>query len=133
MKLHPDAQSSLNTVTAYGDTFIDINAQRFESSVLVQPEGSIEFLPHKTFPEMDELFFTKLAGLQPELVILGTGKKQHFPHPKLTRSLIDQRIGLESMTTAAAVRTYNILMAEGRKVLGAFLIEGETTVQTPGI
>lgn len=123
MKLHPDAQSSLNTVTAYGDTFIDINAQRFQSSVLVQPEGSIKSLPIKAFAEMDEPFFAELAEFQPELVILGTGKKQHFPHPKLTRPLIEQRIGLESMTTAAAVRTYNILMAEGRKVLGAFLIE----------
>ncbi len=132
MKLHPDAQSSLNTVTAYGDTYIDINTQRFASSVLVQPEGSIEALALKAFSEMDELFFEKLAELQPELVILGTGKKQRFPHPKLTRSLIDQRIGLESMTTAAAVRTYNILMAEGRKVVGAFLIEGEITAKTSG-
>jgi uncharacterized protein len=123
MKLHPDAQSSLNTVTAYGDTFIDINAQRFESSVLVQPEGRVETLAVKAFPEMDGAFFAKLAELQPELVILGTGLKQHFPHPKLTHTLIEQRIGLESMSTAAAVRTYNILMAEGRKVLGAFLIE----------
>jgi uncharacterized protein len=132
MKLHPDAQSSLNTVTAYGETFIDINAQRFESSILVQPEGSIEALPQRAFPELDEPFFAKLAESQPELVILGTGKKQRFPHPKLTRSLIDQRIGLESMTTAAAVRTYNILMAEGRKVLGAFLIEDEDKVETSG-
>ncbi len=124
MKLHPDAQSSLNTVTAYGDTYIDINAQRFEKTVLVQPEGHVEILTLATFPEMDEPFFSKLAELQPELVILGTGNKQRFPHPKLTRALIEQRIGLESMTTAAAVRTYNILMAEGRKVLGAFLIEG---------
>ena len=126
MKLHPDAQSSLNTVTAYGDTFIDINAQRFEKTVLVQPEGSVETLTLSTFPEMDEPFFAKLAELQPELVILGTGKKQRFPHPKFTHALIEQRIGLESMTTAAAVRTYNILMAEGRKVLGAFLIEDTT-------
>ncbi len=131
MKLHPDAQSSLNTVTAYGDTFVDINAQRFESSVLVQPEGIIETLPHKAFLEMDEPFFAKLAELQPELVILGTGQKQHFPHPRLTHALIEQRIGLESMTTAAAVRTYNILMAEGRKVLGAFLIEGTTPKTSP--
>jgi uncharacterized protein len=130
MKLHPDAQSSLNTVTAYGDTFIDINAQRFEKSVLVQPEGPIETLALKAFIDMDEPFFAKLAETRPELVILGTGQKQRFPHPKLTRSLNEQRIGLESMTTAAAVRTYNILMAEGRKVLGAFLIEDSTGTDT---
>jgi uncharacterized protein len=123
MKLHPDSQSSLNTVTAYSETYIDINAQRFETTVLVQPEGAIEPLALSAFSEMDEPFFNKLAAFEPELVILGTGQKQHFPHPRMTRSLLEQRIGLESMTTAAAVRTYNILMAEGRKVLGAFLIE----------
>jgi uncharacterized protein len=123
MKLHSDAQTSLNTVTAYGDRFVDINAQRFERSVLVQPEGPIQFLEIAGFQELSEALFDRLAKEQPELVILGTGKKQQFPHPRLTQPLLAQRIGLESMSTAAAVRTYNILMAEGRKVLGAFIVE----------
>ncbi|MDH4182570.1 MAG: MTH938/NDUFAF3 family protein, partial [Betaproteobacteria bacterium] len=60
-----------------------------------------------------------------EVVLLGTGSRQHFPHPRLSRSLADARIGLEAMNTAAACRTYNILMAEGRKVAAALIPESQ--------
>jgi uncharacterized protein len=45
-----------------------------------------------------------------------------FPHPKLTRALIESGIGVEVMDTSAVCRTYNILMAEGRQVAAALLI-----------
>ena len=56
-------------------------------------------------------------------MILGTGTKQRFAHPKLTACLINQRIGVECMDSQAACRTYNILMGEGRKVALALIIE----------
>jgi uncharacterized protein len=55
------------------------------------------------------------------VALLGTGSRQRFPAPRLTRALAEARIGLEVMTTPAACRTYNILMAEGRKVVAALL------------
>ena len=64
-----------------------------------------------------------MRALDPEVVLLGTGSRQRFPHPRLSRPLADARIGLEVMSTAAACRTYNILMAEGRKVAAALLVE----------
>jgi uncharacterized protein len=60
------------------------------------------------------------------VALLGTGSRQRFPHPRLSRALSEARIGLEVMTTAAACRTYNILMAEGRKVAAALLLENES-------
>ena len=59
--------------------------------------------------------------MQPEVVLLGTGAKLRFPHPRLTRLLSDARIGIEVMDLQAACRTYNILMAEERKVAAALL------------
>jgi uncharacterized protein len=56
-------------------------------------------------------------------VLIGTGTRQRFPHPRLTRRLTDIRIGVEVMDTAAACRTYNILMSEGRRVVAVFLQE----------
>ena len=56
-------------------------------------------------------------------MLLGTGRRQRFPHPRLTAALAQAGIGLEVMDTAAACRTYNILMSEGRRVLAAFLQE----------
>jgi uncharacterized protein len=57
------------------------------------------------------------------VVLLGTGQRQRFPHPGLTHTLAATRIGFEVMDTAAACRTYNILMAEGRRVAAALLLE----------
>ena len=65
--------------------------------------------------------FEALLELEPELVILGTGARQRFPHPRLTVALSGARIGLEVMATGAACRTYNILMGEGRRVVAVIL------------
>ena len=65
--------------------------------------------------------FEQILALRPEVVLLGTGARQRFAHPRLYASLSAARIGLEMMDTGAACRTYNILMAEGRKVLAALI------------
>ena len=61
----------------------------------------------------------------PELVILGTGRMLRFPSAEVLRPLIERRIGVESMDSAAAVRTYNVLASEGRRVVGAFILEAD--------
>ena len=68
--------------------------------------------------------FDQLAALRPELVILGTGARQHFVHPNLTRVLLERGIGVECMDNPAACRTYNVLVGEGRKVIVALLAAG---------
>jgi uncharacterized protein len=62
-----------------------------------------------------------IIELQPELVLLGTGTRLTFPAPQLLASLHRQRIGVEVMDTAAACRTYNILMGEGRFVVAGLI------------
>ena len=63
--------------------------------------------------------FARIAALKPELVIFGSGARLRFPAPALLRPLIDAGIGVETMDTAAACRTYNVLLAEGRSVVAA--------------
>jgi uncharacterized protein len=63
------------------------------------------------------------ATLNAEIVIIGTGKKHVFPKHESLRALIDARIGFEIMDSSAACRTYNVLLAEGRKVGLLLLIE----------
>jgi uncharacterized protein len=66
-----------------------------------------------------------IIELQPELVLLGTGTRLTFPAPQLLASLHRQRIGVEVMDTAAACRTYNILMGEGRFVVAGLINPAE--------
>jgi uncharacterized protein len=123
LKLHADAPTALNTVTAYGPGFVEINTVRHVSHLVVTPER-VEPWAVQGFEQLSAADFERFAALKAEVVLLGTGQRQRFPHPKLTRALAAAHIGFETMDTAAACRTYNILMAEGRRVLAALLMEG---------
>ena len=121
MKLHADTPTALNTVTAYGEGFVEINQIRYTTPLIVTPEQVMPWAL-ASFEELKVGDFERLRELRSEVVLLGTGSRQRFPHPRLTRPLADARIGLEVMDTQAACRTYNILMAESRKVSAALLI-----------
>jgi uncharacterized protein len=122
LKLHADTPTALNTVTAYGPGFIEINKVRHTSAVLLTPER-VEPWAIDSVDALAEADFERLLALKPEVALLGTGSRQRFPHPRLSRALTEAHIGLEVMSTAAACRTYNILMAEGRKVAAALMPE----------
>lgn len=123
MKLHSDPRPFYNTFTAYGDGYVEVNEVRYTSSVVVMPEGDVIPWPVHRFEDLAEGSFALLAALAPEIVIFGSGQKLRFLHPRLLKELSAKRIGTETMDLFAACRTYNILMAEGRKVAAALLIE----------
>ena len=109
-------------IQSYADGQISISGKRFTQSLIITPERVITDWRPTDFSCLLPEDFTPLVELGPELVILGTGSTQQFPHPSLTQGLMQQSIGLEAMDTAAACRTYNILMAEGRKVVAALFM-----------
>lgn len=121
MKLHLDSNPSLNSVTAYGQGYIEINRQRHAQAVLVRPEGDVLAWGVDSFEALTGEHFAAILEHTPEVVLLGTGERQRFPHPSLVAALTNARIGIEIMDTGAACRTYNILMGEGRRVLAALL------------
>lgn len=121
MKLHLSQTTTQNTFTAYGEGFVTVNGKRFEASLIVLPERLIENWAPRQFEALAEAHFEALAALGAEIVLLGTGTTLRFPHPRLSRALLENRIGLEVMDNQAAARTYNILMAEGRNVAAALI------------
>lgn len=124
MKLHASQQpNALNTVTAYGPGYIEINLVRHTDSLLVLPEGEVMPWPVRRFEDLAPEHFEALLAHAPEVVLLGTGERLRFPHPRLTAALSRRHIGVDAMDLQAACRTYNILMAEGRKVAAILLIE----------
>lgn len=124
MKLHATATQQYQTVTGYEDDSVDINAVRFAHSLLVLPEVPPLAWPVESFDALTEADFAPIEALAPDVVILGTGLRQRFVHPRLLTSLTARRIGVECMDNQAACRTYNILMAEGRKVALALILPG---------
>ena len=123
LKLHQDSSSALNTVTGYGADYVEINLERHSGSIIVMPQAPVIAWPVSSFDTLTPEHFAMLIEAAPEVVIFGSGERLRFPHPRLTSALAAHRIGVETMDFKAACRTYNILMAEGRKVAAALLIE----------
>ncbi len=127
MKLHLTQAEGQNLITGFTDDSIDVNNRRYTTSIIVMPtsinanwqSNTSTVLSFETLTSDD---IEKIAVLRPEVVLLGTGKIHRFLHPKLSMALSQQGIAVECMTTAAACRTYNILMSEGRKVVAALLL-----------
>lgn len=105
---------------AYGDGYVVVGGERHEGSVIVLPERVQAWHP-ASFDALAAEDFRVLAAMELEIVLLGTGPKLRFPHPALTRALAAARIGLEVMDLKAACRTYNVLVAEQRKVAAALV------------
>ena len=120
MKLHATRASGVNTITGYGQGYVMVNGERHSSNVVVMPDR-IEQWTVQGFDQLGPNDFTFLTTLKAEIVLLGTGERQRFPHPRLTAALAQAGIGLEVMDLQAACRTYNILVAEERKVAAALL------------
>ena len=124
MKLQPD-KSSAPLVRAHAPQWLQIDDQRYTQSVVVSslPERPACAWEPSSFDQLQMSHLEDLAKSGAELVILGTGQRQKLPPPAWQALFASRRVGLESMDTAAACRTYNILASEGRKVLAALLLD----------
>ncbi len=121
MKLQPD-RSSTQTITGHGPGWVAVDGERINHSLIVGSGG--QRLPWSSgiFEELGEADFARLAELDVEVVIFGSGNRIRFPRPAWIAPLAARRIGIETMDTAAACRTYNILAQEGRTVAAALLV-----------
>ncbi len=121
MKLHLESAGAKNTFTGYGEGYVMVNGERVEKSVVVLPERILADWPAPSFGGLRAEHFGALTGLDREIILLGTGARLRFPRPEIIAPLLSAGIGVEVMDLQAACRTYNILMAEGRKVAAALL------------
>ena len=126
MKLQPD-RLDVQAILGYGPGWVGLGsngvAEKIERSVVIGSRGEKFDWNCAHFEDLTEEHFTMLAATQPELVIFGSGARLRFPPPAFMRALMQRRIGIETMDTLAACRTYNILAGEGRQVIAALLVE----------
>ncbi len=127
MKLQPDKSNSL-TINAYGTGWIEVNGQRFSSSLIVSSlaGSSPQAWAVARYEDLSPTDFEVLAHSGAELILFGSGQRLRFPQAAWLTSLMAKGIGMETMDTAAACRTYNILASEGRKVVVALLLEASS-------
>ena len=128
MKLQPD-RLDVQAILGYGPGWVGLGhngvAEKIDRSIVIGSRGEKFDWNCTRFEDLTEEHFAMLAANQPELVIFGSGSRLRFPPPAFMRALMQRRIGLETMDTLAACRTYNILAGEGRQVIAALLIEAD--------
>ena len=122
MKLQPDRSDSL-AITAYTESWIAINGIRFTHHLLIDSSGLIRPWPCKNLSDIQASHLDLLSPANAEIILLGCGSKQLFAPPVLLGAFISKRMGLETMDTAAACRTFNILAGEGRRVAAILFLE----------
>jgi uncharacterized protein len=121
MKFHLQAPSA-NVVTASGPGWVRVGTTEYRSNIVLLPDAVVEGWAPNGFAALTEAEFAALLAYTPETVLLGTGAQQRFPHPRLLQALSAARVGVEVMDTRAACRTFNILVAEDRRVAAALIV-----------
>ena len=122
MKFQREASSEF-AISGYTAESVSVAGVEHRQSLRVSHRSVAAPWSVASFAEITALTIAEATQVQPEIVIIGTGKKLRFPPPDALRPLRDARIGFEVMDTAAACRTYNVLLGEGRQVAALLLIE----------
>jgi uncharacterized protein len=122
MKFHLSTPEG-NVVTGQGKGWVRVGAQEYRAPIVLTADAIVEGFAPGGFDTLTEADLAALLEHKPEVVLLGTGATHRFPHPRLTRALAEAGVGVEVMDTPAACRTFNILAAEGRKVVAVLLFD----------
>lgn len=127
MKFQAERADGIPLVTGYGPGWLAVDGEKRHSSTLINTLGLLQDWDCPSFSALNSTHLEALAALCQEhgieVLLLGSGQQLRFPPMQWLRPLVQQRIGLETMDTAAALRTYNVLATEGRKVLAALILE----------
>lgn len=121
MKLQPDRTQG-PTLTGYGEGWVAVNGDKVQTSLLISSAGHRLDWNCTLFEELSAADFAPILDWDIELVLFGSGARLRFPKPEWLAALYARRIGVETMDTQAACRTYNFLAGEGRKVVAALIL-----------
>lgn len=121
MKFQPERADGGNLITRVESGQIWVREIPTQGPVLVPWAGPVVAWSAAAHPPWSAHDFEQALALGPELVIFGSGARLSFPAPMALHRLFEARVGVETMDTAAACRTFNVLVTEGRRVVAALL------------
>jgi uncharacterized protein len=123
VKISRDSSGGRNAFTGYGEGYVEVNAKRYTSSLVVSGDRLVTDWPAASIEALTADHLAAIVELAPEIALIGTGSAFRFPEQPILAPLHKARIGVEVMDTPAACRTYNILLAEGRNVVAALIVD----------
>lgn len=121
MKLHAE-QALANYIQSVTHEAVMIGGTRYPGPVIVSADRIITGWAPRPLPELAIDDFEAALGLEPEVILFGTGTSHQFAGNRLVTAIMSRGVGFEVMATDAACRTYNVLAAEDRRVVAALLL-----------
>jgi len=118
-----DSGDAPNLIRSHTEKSVTIGDTVYTASLIVSPGKLDGGWGPASINELQRKHIEALLALEPELVLIGTGTLQVFPVMEILKPFIERQIGYEIMSTAAACRTYNILVSEGRSVVSGLIID----------
>lgn len=122
MKFQPE-RFDVQSITGYGPGWISVGPEKIHSSLILGSRGLRTPWPCSRFEDLGPEHFAQLAQHDAELILFGSGSRLRFVPPSWLQPLMARRIGVETMDTRAACRTFNILSGEGRNVIAALILD----------
>ena len=122
MKFTADSATG-NFIRAYQPGQLTVRNEIILSNAIISHDRIITDWQPAAVHEMSIADFGSALELRPEIMLLGTGRKQEFPHISVLTELLQSGIAIEVMETGAACRTFNVLLGERRAVVAALLID----------
>ena len=121
MALSENLISGSYSIQAYSESQVTINEQPYSQSLILSASEIISHWPVTHLEELQQHHLQAIVDMKPEVILLGTGEKQIFPDIEIIGYFAQLGLGLEVMNTGAVCRTFNILVAEDRKVVAAII------------
>jgi len=122
MRFTQDSTSAANLVRAYGNGELRVNDEVYRSTIIVSASVVRAVPDIRELEDLSRLDPSRILALEPELVLLGTGPRQIFPAASFRAQFLSAGIGVEIMDTGAACRTFNVLVAEQRRVVALLMV-----------
>ena len=122
MDVTPAIPENRQLIEGYGDGRFRITGEVYDGSVIVFPERAVTW-PVTGIAEvtLDSLSAVTQGPDEVELLLLGCGARTQLITKAFRQPLRDAGVVLEPMDTGAAARTFNVLMAEERRVAAALI------------
>ena len=122
MKFSEHTDDAVHVIAGYGTGFVQIRGAEYRSSLLLAGDRVESDWPCLSVDLLEPALLDRIIALAPEVVLIGSGERLRFPRRETLDYFRSRGIGVEVMDTAAACRTYNLLVLEGRKVVAALIV-----------
>jgi uncharacterized protein len=122
MRFTQDSTSAALLIRAYTAGELRVNDETYRETVILTATAVLRLPEIRDTEDLASLEPSRILALDPELVLLGTGPRQVFPAGSFRAQFLSAGIGLEVMDTAAACRTFNVLVAEQRRVVALLMV-----------